>query len=135
MCIIKEIKAEQTWPMRQKIMYPELTMEAVILPQDQNGMHYGLFIKEELIGVVSFFVNRNELQFRKLAILEKEQGKGYGSRLLHDVFTFAKQNKIKKIWCNARVHKSKFYEYFGMYKTEKTFQKQGIDFVVMEVIL
>ena len=80
---IREIKAEDTWPMRHKVMWPDQPLDYVILPQDEEGLHYGLFKEDKLISVISLFINQEEAQFRKFATATEAQGKGYGSALLH----------------------------------------------------
>ena len=72
---IKQISAEQTWPLRQSVMYPEFTLEQVKLEKDEQGMHFGGFIENELACVVSLFLENNKAQFRKLATKEKHQEK------------------------------------------------------------
>lgn len=76
--VIRQIKAEQTWPMRQSVMYPEFSIDQVKLKDDAAGRHFGLFAEEELIVVVSLFVQDEMMQFRKLATEINQQGKGYG---------------------------------------------------------
>jgi hypothetical protein len=39
---------------------------------------------------------------------------------------------IDRLWCNARVDKTEYYEKFGLTKTDKTYIKGGIDFVILE---
>jgi hypothetical protein len=48
---IREIKSEETWEIRHKEMWPEKPLDFVKLPQDQDGIHYGLFVKEELVSI------------------------------------------------------------------------------------
>ena len=42
------------------------------------------------------------------------------------------KENIRKIWCTARVEKSKFYKKFGINITNETFMKDGIEYVIME---
>ncbi len=135
--IIKPINASETWPIRQKVMYPNMDIEAVKLPHDHQGLHLGLFkaVSNKIIGIVSIFIDHNELQFRKLAVLENEQGLGYGSYLLRYVFEYAQSQQVQRVWCNARLKKSKFYQQFGMISTDNHYKKNNIDFVIMEKYL
>ena len=129
---ILEIKAEDTWKIRHQVMWPDRDIEYVILPKDQIGRHFGIFIQEELISVISLFIENREAQFRKFATLQKYQGKGYGTQLLGFVFDQTIDYQVNMIWCNARADKTYFYQKFGMRETDNTFVKGGIDYVIME---
>jgi predicted GNAT family N-acyltransferase len=133
--IIKQIKKEDTWKIRQLVMWPEKPIDFVKLPDDDKGIHYGLFEDHELTTVVSCFENNKAMQFRKLATLENKQGKGYGTYILNHIIDIAKNKGIEKIWCNARVNKKAFYEKFGFRETGKRFFKDGIEFTIMELML
>lgn len=118
---------------RQKVMWPGKDLWFVKVPEDESGFHLGLKLDGQLISVISIFIDNEVVQFRKFATLDQFQGQGYGSMLLHYVFDFLKHKKISKIKCNARKNKVAFYQKFGMKETNKTFEKAGIRFVVMEV--
>ena len=132
---IKQITAEQTWSLRHRIMYPNEPFESIKLPDDFEGIHFGLFKKGLLVTVVSLFIRNNEVQFRKLATEISEQRKGYASKLLDYIFNYATRIDATRIWCNARENKAYFYEKFGLQITEETYVKTGIKFVIMEKIL
>jgi GNAT superfamily N-acetyltransferase len=104
----------------------------MILPDDQNGEHYGVFEAEQLVSVVSLFINEGSAQFRKLATLEEKQRLGYGRALVDYVIRYSKSLGAKEIWCNARVKKRSFYENAGFHVTDETFSKDGYDFVIMK---
>ncbi|WP_229201206.1 GNAT family N-acetyltransferase [Arcticibacterium luteifluviistationis] len=129
---ISEIAASQTWPLRHEVMWPNMPFDYIKVAGDENALHYGLWQGEELVTVVSLFIEGKDAQFRKLATRVSEQGKGLGTSILNHVLTEAKSKGIKRLWCNARVDKTKFYEKFGLVKTEQTFTKGGIDFVILE---
>lgn len=133
--IIEEINQEDTWKIRQEVMWPDKPIEFVQLPDDSQGTHYGLFEDNELTSVVSCFVDNKDLQFRKLATLAHRQGKGYGTDLMNFIIEVARLKGIKRIWCNARVNKKAFYEKFGFKETRKRFSKEGIEFTIMELLL
>lgn len=116
-------------------MYPDLPFDYIKLPKDADGFHFGLFQNEKLVSVVSLFIEKNKAQFRKLATLDSEQGKGYGSKLLNHIFEFSSAYNVESIWCNARANKTTFYKKFGMLTTDKTYTKVGIDFVIMEKLV
>ncbi len=132
---IKRVPAEVVWPVRHRVMYPGKNFDDIKLPQDASAVHLGLYEDDELVSVVSLFWENDTLQFRKFATLEKYQAKGYGSRLLNYVIGWARQRDIKRIWCNARKSAAPFYERFGLHETNTQYKQDGIEFVIMEMIL
>lgn len=129
---IKEVSIEQILPIRQQVMWPDKSIDFVRVPEDSHGIHFGLYVEEDLVSVVSVFIHGHEAQFRKFATLEKYQGKGFGTNLLQFVFDFLEEKKVNRIWCNARISKAGFYQKFGMTTTATTFEKEGMEYVVME---
>lgn len=129
---ISEIAASQTWPLRHEVMWPNMPFDYVKVAGDKDALHYGLWKGEELLTVVSLFIKGEEAQFRKFATKNSEQGKGLGTAILNHVISEAKSKGVKRLWCNARTDKTKFYEKFGLAKTKETFTKGGIDFVILE---
>jgi GNAT superfamily N-acetyltransferase len=132
---IEQIPDYLVWPIRHKVMYPDMDFESIKLPEDESGMHMALYDENKIISVVSLFIENNEMQLRKFATLQEYQGKGYGSALLRYVIDYAKHISIFRLWCNARKDALAFYCKFDFKETEITFFKNGIDFVVMELNL
>ncbi len=130
---IRKITAEATWSLRQEVMWPNKPIDYVKIAQDQQGLHYGLFVDDQLISIVSAFTNGDTAQFRKFATLQREQGKGYGSRLLSHLFKELTSMRTRKVWCNARIDKAAYYERFGLAKTAKHFTRGEIQYVIMEM--
>lgn len=129
---IREIKAEDTWPLRSSVMWPDRPLDYVKLENDGEGLHFGAFEGNTLTSVVSLFISQNQAQFRKLATDISSQGKGLASTLIKYVFNYSKQKQVQRIWCNARKDKRQFYHKFGMKETNQTFTKGGIDYIIME---
>jgi len=113
-------------------MYPELNFDKVILPNDEDGIHLGLFDDNTLISVVSLFRTEDSMQFRKFATLSEYQHKGYGSEILRYLLEYSKNERCDHIWCNARRSASGFYSKFGFLETNKTSTANGHDYVIME---
>ena len=129
---IRQIPYEDTWDIRHKVMWPNEHSSFVKLPEDPKGVHYGLFVENILTSIVSVFITGNEAQFRKFATLDTQQGKGYGTALINYMIDQLAAKGIERVWCNARANKTDFYNRFGMTKTDVTYVKGGIHFVVME---
>ncbi len=133
--VIRTIPFESTWPIRHEVMWPDMPFDFVKLPEDEQGQHLGLFVQDELISIISVFFSSGEAQFRKFATIKKHQGKGYGTKLLTYLMTDLEDRQLSRIWCNARIDKSDYYEKFGLVATDKTYIKGGIQFVIMEKLL
>lgn len=129
---IEQITYQLTWPIRHKVMWPDHPIDFVKLPEDKDGLHYGLFEGNKLVSIISAFVLGDEAQFRKFATVIEYQGKGYGSQLLGYLMAELESQQLARIWCNARVNKTNLYEKFGLVKTDQTYVKGGLDFVIME---
>ena len=129
---IRPISAAQTWPLRHLLMWPDQPLAYVQLPNDQEGKHYGLFVEQQLVSIISLFTVSRSVQFRKFATWTNFQEKGYGSALLKHVFEIVKKKDVSKVWCNARLDKTDFYLKFGMVETNRHFRKGGIDYIIME---
>jgi len=132
---IKEASLAEVWELRREVMYPEEEISFVQLPDDDKGLHLGLYRRKELVSVVSLFFHGGELQFRKFATKKSEQDKGYGTTLLHKVFEIAKERKCKSVWCNARRDATKFYTKWGMLESGDSWKKYGIEFIIMKKVM
>jgi GNAT superfamily N-acetyltransferase len=120
---IKEIKAEDTYPIRKAIL-----REGMTLSHEMNGdhdvetLHLGLFKSGELVCIGSFMKAPKEIfegsqyQLRGMASAKTAQGKGYGKLLLKEAELQLEQRGINVIWCNARIVALDFYKKLG-YKT------------------
>lgn len=131
---IVQITSEETLCIRHEVMWPNKPVDFVQLPNDAEGRHFGYFKNDELISVISLFVENKEAQFRKFATLKEYQGKGFGSELLNELMLISEKEQLSKIWCNARINKIDYYSKFGMIETNKQFIKGGIGYVIMERI-
>lgn len=132
---IEQIRFDLTWPIRHEAMYPDLPFDSIKLADDPNGLHFGLYIENQLIAVVSLFNKDRIYQFRKFATKTTEQGKGYGTILLNHIINYVRERGGQKLWCNARLSASGFYNKFGMVQTDEPYTSNGIEFVTMELQL
>lgn len=80
--MIRTIYAQDTWSIRKEAMWSDKDLEFVKLPEDQAAIHYGYYVENTIVGVVSIFLAENGVQFRKLATLEKYRGRGIATQLV-----------------------------------------------------
>lgn len=128
---IRKISAEQTWDLRQKVMWPTKSIEYVKLKDDDQGVHYGGFIKNRLISVISVFYQDKQAQLRKFATCIEQQKQGYGTQLLQYILSEAKSMGADTIWCYARIDKVEFYQRFGLRSMGESFERDGKRYVLM----
>ncbi len=132
---IEQIRFDLTWKIRHEVMYPDLPYDVIKLENDENGIHFGLYVDHQLTAVVSLFNTGKVSQFRKFATLTSAQGKGYGTMLLNHIINYVKDMGSEKLWCNARISAANFYSKFGFKQTNQRSVSNGIDFVIMELEL
>lgn len=132
---IEQITPELTWRLRRNELYPNETLPAMEMEEDQHGIHFGGFMDNKLVAVVSLFQNGTDFQFRKFAVAADMQGKGIGRDLLDYIIDFAKTEGATRIWCNARYSAVGFYQRSGFNSTGELFERKGIHYEIMEKIL
>lgn len=128
---IRQIEKEETWALRQQVMWPDKSIEFVKLMNDADGVHYGGFVGNELVTVVSLFICGARAQFRKFATCIQLQGKGYGSQLLEHVLQQAAAFGATEVWCDARSEKAAFYHRFGLLEDGEPFNRNGKAYIRM----
>ena len=127
---IRQIPAEDTLPLRQRVMWPDHPLEALRLEGDDCALHFGAFFEARLVGVGSFFADGATCRLRKLAVDMDMQGKGVATDLLSYASDHLHAAGFTAIWCDARVSAIGFYERLGFACEADIFQKQGLDYVV-----
>jgi len=116
---IKIISSKETYSVRHSVLRIGKPIESCVFNGDdlETTIHLGIFAKENLIGICSFFKNTNpnipekqQFQLRGMAILKPYQGKGLGKIILKHGETLLKDKNAKIIWCNARENAVNFYK-------------------------
>jgi GNAT superfamily N-acetyltransferase len=126
--IIRQIKPEETYALRHKALWPEKPFEYVILDEDAEGQHFGAFRDEDLMAVISLFVENGVARFRKFATRPDCQRQGIGMRLLNRVIEEARKLGAHTLWCDARLSAASFYQRFGMEPEGAVFYKGEIPY-------
>lgn len=129
---IEQIRPELTWRLRQQVLYPGQKLHEMELGEDKDGIHFGAFTDQKLVGIISLFQQGTFFQFRKLAVLPEFQKMGIGYQLLSRIEEFASSEGGTLIWCNARVSAIGFYIKAGYLQTGKLFSKNGFDYEILE---
>jgi N-acetylglutamate synthase-like GNAT family acetyltransferase len=130
---IKNISSEETLVIRQKVLWPDEILDYVRIDNDNEGNHYGLYIDEVLVSVISVFIEGEQARFRKFATLNDYQNKGYGSILFQHMLNETFKYGVNRIWCDARLDATSFYSKFNFNSfSGDIFYKGTIPYIVME---
>ena len=122
MSIIKKITAAETVEVRHPILRKGKSVESCRFEGDDlvTTLHFGLYENDKLEGVISLFESRNPLfdaenqrQIRGMAVMENNQGKGFGKLLVLHCEKLLQQNGTTLIWFNARENAVGFYQKMG----------------------
>lgn len=128
---IKIIACRDTYLLRRKVLWPGKTFAEIALSEDQDGIHLGKFTDDnKLVGVISLFINQDVMQFKKFAIDELYQAKGFGSQLLSETKEIATRFRCRRIICDARSTTTQFYTKNG-FKSDYIFLKYEKPYVRM----
>lgn len=118
MFIIREIKPEDTYAIRLKVLKTNKNYQHQYqVDFNKTTKHFGIFQKTQLIGIATIMqanhpnLAENAIQLRGMAVLPEFQKKGIGKMLLKDLVKIYQNQSI--IWCNARDYAVGFYKSLG----------------------
>ena len=116
---IKKISSVETYPVRHEVLRKGKPIETCQFKgdDDENTTHFGLFLENKLVGIISIFKENNTLfselnqfQIRGMAVLEVFQGKGFGAELVKEAENHCINLNADLIWFNARENAVPFYK-------------------------
>ncbi|MEK8180564.1 GNAT family N-acetyltransferase [Flavobacterium buctense] len=122
MITIRKISAQETYTVRHPVLRKGKQIESCHFDGDDldTTSHFGLHENDQIKGVISLFENNNPLfedkkqtQIRGMAVLENNQGKGYGRLLVEHSEKILKTQNTPLIWFNARINAVGFYQKMG----------------------
>lgn len=125
---MREISAEETWPIRHEILRPGLPAETARFEGDHapTTRHWGAFLGERLVGVASV-MREDGARLRGMAVLGRVQAKGVGRALLLEIQSWARKDSIPQVWCYARAEVEGFYLKLGFIREDdKSYDFPGI---------
>ncbi len=137
---IKTITALETHLVRHPVLRAGKPIDSCIFDGDflDTTRHFGIFIDNELAGVISMFENRNanfstpkQYQIRGMAVLESYQKRGLGGKLVQHVESEVKLLGGNLVWFNARDLAVPFYVKLGYQVSSEPFLAIGIVHFVM----
>ncbi|TFK38954.1 hypothetical protein BDQ12DRAFT_85736 [Crucibulum laeve] len=152
----QKITVEQTLPLRHAVLWPDMPISQVCLPEDQYGLHLGAFVAsgEYPVAVISLFVEPlpidkevpfqttngtpvvKAVRFRKFACDPSYQGKGIGTNLLSYTVSMAQSELFGAVlWCDARTASLEWYKKRGLLPFSSTFFKGPVEYIRMKMDL
>ena len=135
MIAIRKISAQETYIVRHPVLRKGKPIESCHFDGDDlpTTQHIGLYENDSLQGVISLFENNHPLfeekqqtQIRGMAVLENNQGKGFGRLLVNHSEQILMTQKIHLIWFNARENAVGFYQKMGYKILGNAFDIPGI---------
>ena len=110
---INRVAPEATVGVREAVLWPGRP-DMCQLAEDEQGLHLAATLgDDQVIGVVSLFVDGAAARFRKFAVLEAHRGAGVGSRVLQAAEAEAASAGAAHIDCDARAETAAYYEKRG----------------------
>lgn len=117
---IREIDAEDTYPIRRKVLRKGMTISYKLDgDHHEDTLHLGAFEGSELRCIASFMRASNnafsglQYQLRGMATAWDHQGKGLGKIIVNKAEEILVHRGAELIWCNARVKAMDFYSQLG----------------------
>ena len=120
---IEKVPPSVVYPLRHKVLRPNLPFEAVCLPSDNDpdAIHFTVKKDDTILSIASLYSesleampNKNAYRLRGMATEPAEQGNGFGAMVLHGAMDYLKkETDVEILWCNARVTAFGFYEKMG----------------------
>ena len=159
---IDKISKDQTMQLRHSVLWRDLPLSHVCLPEDDAGLHYGAFSpqRDTPIAVISLFRENiptdeetldlepglgsaklmthycEAVRFRKFACEPQYQGQGYGSQLLlHALSMVRSEWGVTMAWCDARTATQEWYKRRGFQPFGPKFFKGTVEYVRMKADL
>ena len=113
----RSVSLKEIQKRRRRYLYSDNVRNLSNYKEDkyEKTKHYGIFKDDKLVSGLTLIENTNglkerDVQIRGMFTVTGEMKRGYGSMLIKNVILKTKQNKIKIIWCNARVSALQFYK-------------------------
>ncbi|QJW89875.1 GNAT family N-acetyltransferase [Spirosoma taeanense] len=132
---IRTITPEETYTLRHTVLWPDKPLDYVRIDNDAKGYHYGAFLDDKLVAVISLFVDGETARFRKFATRPDRQRQGLGTALLNHVIAEARRLGARSIWCDARLDATDFYRRSGMEAVSEVFYKGTIPYARFSLTL
>ena len=133
---VQQIHYLDSLPLRRDVLWPSLTPEQCAVAGDEDALHFGIYIDQQLASCLSLFtVDANTFQVRKFATASAFQHQGLGTALLRHAIAHARAAGGQRIILNARTSAGGFYQRHGFNRIGEIQERHGVPFVTMALNL
>jgi len=143
---IQEIDLKKVYPVRNLVLRKGKPIESCYFVDDkkETTKHFGLVLNKKVIGVVSFFEQKNvvfkekkQFQIRGMTVLEEFQNHGYGKLLIEKGEDYCLSLQANLIWFNARENAVPFYEKLNYIVIAQPFEIKdvGIHYIMFKKLI
>lgn len=140
---VKEIKAEETYPVRHSELRQGRPLEECVFVGDdrETTLHIGGFYQDQLVSVATFLKQDhaghgliNAYQLRGMAVVKAYHKRGFGKILLTFAETLLLEQAVAFIWMNARIGAVDFYKKLGYATIGHVFEipKIGMHYIMFK---
>ena len=133
--LVKLVTTDEVLPLRHKILWPKGPLENYSFDEDKVSLHYGLFLRDELISVVTIYREGDKARLRMFATDYEYQRQGFGTILIKAVITDLRKRGVKLIWCDVRKNVYTFYEKLEFKIKGEEYMKHGLPHFYMELTI
>jgi GNAT superfamily N-acetyltransferase len=123
---ILDITADEALWIRHQVLWPDKPAEFCRVEGDDQAVHLGGFVNNQLVSALSLFDKGSFIQLRKFATLQQHQGQGHGTALMRAAMDRA-DGMGKPIRLHARSGAIAFYERHGFTQQGEPFQKYSTE--------
>jgi GNAT superfamily N-acetyltransferase len=132
---IRAIDPALTRPLRQAVLRPHETLEALAAHEPPGSFALGAYDGDALVavGLIAPDGEPGGWRIRGMATDPAARGRGAGAAILAGLVDHAERRGARRIWCNARVGARTLYERAGLNVVSAVFEIESIGrHVVME---
>ncbi len=121
---VRPVALERTRELRQAVLRPHETVEAMACGESSDAFAVGAFLGEELVcvGLIAPDGEPGGWRIRGMATAPGARGAGAGTGVLEALVQHALDEGAQRIWCNARTPARHFYERAGFRVTSEEFE-------------
>ena len=102
---------------------------------DDSSEHIILFYNKKPVGTTRIRYKNNKIKLERIAIFEKNRGKGLGIKLIEFLINYGKEKKVNEIYIHSQYYLLKFYSKFGFKQRGKIFYDANIKHIEMYIKL